>query len=174
MPNPNPNPKPKRLPPDPTGLRPVLELIEPFCRAHLTDEYLLICRSLAEKLAHKRPSPLTTGKSNLWACGVVRAIGWMNGLEDITSVPHLKFAFIDQSFGAFKGTGQAQSALIRKLVNMQPLDFRWTLPSRLAANPTIWLLRINGEMTDIRQSPRELQAAAFEKGYIPFIPADQI
>jgi hypothetical protein len=47
------------------------------------------------------------------------------------------------------------------------------LPSRLADNPVVWMLEINGLMIDIRQAPPELQRLAYEKGLIPFIPAER-
>jgi len=47
----------------------------------------------------------------------------------------------------------------------------WTLPSRLAGNPLVWMLEVNGLMIDIRQAPAELQQLAYEQGLIPFIPA---
>jgi len=47
----------------------------------------------------------------------------------------------------------------------------WTLPSRLADNPLVWMLEVNGLMIDIRRAPAELQQLAYEKGLIPFIPA---
>jgi hypothetical protein len=37
----------------------------------------------------------------------------------------------------------------------------------------IWMLEVNGLITDIRSCPREAQAVAFEKGLIPYIPADR-
>jgi hypothetical protein len=54
---------------------------------------------------------------------------------------------------------------------MGPLSPEWTLPSRLADNPMVWMLEINGLVIDIRQAPAELQRLAHEKGLIPFIPA---
>lgn len=49
----------------------------------------------------------------------------------------------------------------------------WTLPSRLADNPLVWMVQINGLMIDIRRSAPELQRLAHEEGLIPFIPADR-
>jgi hypothetical protein len=37
----------------------------------------------------------------------------------------------------------------------------------------IWILKVNGYMVDIRSMPREVQVIAFEKGLIPYIPADR-
>jgi len=46
----------------------------------------------------------------------------------------------------------------------------WTLPSRLAEHPAVWLLQVNGLIIDIRRAPVELQQLAFAKGLIPFVP----
>jgi len=35
------------------------------------------------------------------------------------------------------------------------------------------MLQVNGILVDIRRAPVELQRMAFEKGLIPFIPAEQ-
>src|SRR5262245_66386086 len=65
-------------------------LIDQFCREHLNDEYAVLCRKLAEKLARKRPSPLLHGKPETWASGIVRTIGWVNFLGDPSQTPHMK------------------------------------------------------------------------------------
>jgi len=53
------------------------------------------------------------------------------------------------------------------------LDPNWTLPSRLADNPIVWMLQVNGFLRDIRHAPREVQEIAFNKGLIPYVPADR-
>lgn len=53
----------------------IADLVDVFCREHLNDEYADLCRSLTEKLARKRPSPLVSGRPNTWASGIVRTIG---------------------------------------------------------------------------------------------------
>jgi hypothetical protein len=35
------------------------------------------------------------------------------------------------------------------------------------------MLEVNGFITDIRRCPREAQVVAFQKGLIPYIPADK-
>jgi hypothetical protein len=37
----------------------------------------------------------------------------------------------------------------------------------------MWMLEVNGFIMDIRRCPREAQELAFEKGLIPYIPADK-
>lgn len=160
----------------PEAVRPafekVVELIDGFCRAHLNDEYAVLCRKLAEKLARKRPSPLTRGKPETWASGIVRTIGWVNFLGDSTQTPHMKMTDVDEGFGVSPASGSAKSKAIRDLLKMRPFDPEWTLPSRMEENPLVWMLSVNGFLMDIRTAPREAQVVAFEKGLIPYIPAD--
>ena len=40
--------------------------------------------------------------------------------------------------------------------------------------PLIWMVGINGLSVDIRHAPRHLQESAFNKGLIPYIPADRM
>ena len=47
------------------------------------------------------------------------------------------------------------------------------LKSIVAQDPLVWMAEVNGMLVDIREMPREVQVIAFEKGMIPYIPADQ-
>jgi hypothetical protein len=178
---PVPNTKPKRKkkrtsPKRSDDVKEILEAIigmtDQFCRQHLNDEYASLCRQLAEKLARKRPSPLLRGKPTTWACGIVRTIGWVNYLDDPTTKPHLKLTAIDKEFGVAESTGQGKSKTIRTMFKIRSFEPDWTLPSRMDDNPRMWLLEVNGFSMDVRHAPREVQEIAFEKGLIPYIPAD--
>jgi hypothetical protein len=154
-------------------LRVIIGLIDQFCREHLNEEYAVLCRKLAEKLARKRPSPLLHGSPNTWASGIVRTIGWVNFLHDKSQTPHMRLADIDAGFGISESGGAAKLAAIRKMLKLHALDPNWTLPSRLEDNPLVWMLEVNGLLMDVRQAPREVQEIAFNKGLIPYIPADR-
>ncbi len=142
-------------------------------RAHLNEEYAVLCRKLAEKLARKRPSPLPYGNPNIWASGIVRTIGWVNFLHDKSMTPHMRLSDIDAAFGISVSSGAARLAEIRKLLKIQQMDPDWTLPSRLENNPLAWMVSVNGFLLDVRHAPREVQEIAFHKGLIPYIPADR-
>jgi hypothetical protein len=154
-------------------LRVIIGLIDQFCREHLNDEYAGLCRKLAEKLARKRPSPLLHGSPNTWASGIVRTVGWVNFLHDKSQTPHMRLGDIDAGFGISESSGAAKLAAIRKLLKIHQLDQNWTLPSRLEDNPLVWMLEVNGLLMDVRHAPREVQETAFNKGLIPYIPADR-
>lgn len=161
----------------PEDVRPAFDtiskMVDDFCRQHLNDEYVFLCRTLTKKLARKRPSPLLSGKPNSWACGIIRTIGWVNYLDDRSQTPHMKLTAIDKAFGVGESTGQGKSKLIRNMFKIRQFDHHWTLPNRMDHNPVIWMLEVNGFIMDIRRCPREAQKLAFEKGLIPYIPADK-
>ena len=152
----------------------VMKLLEPFCRSHLNDEYFVVIRRLLGVLARKRPSPLVNGTAAAWACGIVRTIGWVNFLDDPTQKPHMKMADVDKAFGVSSGTGQAKSKAIRDMLKMQSFDTDWTLPSRMANNPMVWMIQVNGLIVDARSMPSEIQEEAFRRGIIPYIPGEQV
>jgi hypothetical protein len=173
------SPKPKPTPKSPSkeekdeSLGVVRGLIDQFCQEHLNEEYAVLCRKLAEKLARKRPSPLLHGSPNAWASGIVRAVGGVNFLHDKSQTPYMRSTDIDHYLGTSPSSGAAKLAAIRKLFKMHQLDPNWTLPGKLDDNPMVWMLQVNGFMVDIRHASREVQEIAFNKGLIPYIPADR-
>jgi Domain of unknown function (DUF6398) len=56
----------------------IVALLDPCCAQHLNDDYAQLSRELAAALARKRPSPLARGKPEIWACGIVYALGTVN------------------------------------------------------------------------------------------------
>ena len=150
----------------------LIQLTDAFCRGFLNEEYAELCRKLAMALARKRPSPLLRGSLTTWASGVVRTIGWANFLHDLSQTPHLKLYSIDEAFGIAESTGAAKLKTIRTMFRIRQFDPKWTLPSKMDDNPRVWMLEVNGFIMDVRHAPREVQEMAFEKGLIPYIPAD--
>lgn len=154
-------------------LESVTALTDSFCRKQLNDEYADLCRKLAEKLARKRPSPLLKGRANVWAAGIVRAVGRVNFLDDRATQPYLSMRDIDAAFRVAQSTGQSKAKTVRDAAGIRAFDPEWTLPSQMDRNPMIWMLEVDGLPMDVRHAPRDLQAAAFERGLIPYIPADR-
>ena len=173
VPKPKPVPKPPSREEKDEALGVIVGLIDQFCEEHLNEEYAVLCRKLAEKLARKRPSPLLHGSPNAWASGIVRAIGGVNFLHDKSQTPYMRSTDIDHYLGTSPSSGAAKLAAIRKMLKIYQLDPNWSLPSRLEDNPMAWMLQVNGFMVDVRHAPREVQEIAFNKGLIPYIPADR-
>ena len=151
----------------------IIALTDAFCNRHLNEEYTQMCRRLASALARKRPSPLARGREEVWACGIVRTIAWANVLDNPSGSPYMKLIDIDPKFGVANSTGQGKCRAIKRMFGIGRLDVNWILPSRLGDNPLVWKVWINDEFVDIRQESREKQEAAFQRGEIPWIPADR-
>jgi hypothetical protein len=149
---------------------PIVRLTDLFCQAHLTHEYQMFCRKLAGVLARKRPSPITRGKPEVWACAIVRVIGWVNFLDDSSAKLHMKMTAIDKMFGVSSDTAQSKSKAIRDMLKIRQFDSTWTLPSGRESNPNAWMIQVNGFFLDARYLRREIQEEAHRKGLIPYIP----
>jgi hypothetical protein len=151
----------------------ITALVDAFCAQHLNEECRKLIQHAVGALARKRPSPLLRGKENVWVAAAIHAVGRINFLDDSSQTPHCKPKLIYEFFGIGESTGQNKSREIRDTLEMGPMSPEWTLPSRLADNPMVWLLQVNGLMIDVPQAPVALQRQAFDKGLIPFIPAER-
>lgn len=158
----------------PAAMRPhfdaIVHLTDAVCREHLTDEYADLCRRLAASLCRKRPSPVTRGRLEGWACGIAYAIGSVNFLFDPSEPPHLTAAELCALFGVGQSTGAARAGEIRKAFDMYQLDPAWTLPSKLDQNPLVWMIEGDGFIVDVRHTSREIQEQALRLGLIPYLP----
>jgi hypothetical protein len=158
----------------PAAMRELFESIahstDAFCNQHLNDEYKQLIRQALAALCRKRPSPLLKGQATAWAAGAVHALGMVNFLFDPAQTPHCQATAIWAHFGLGASTGQNHSKKIRDALGMSQMDPHWTLPSRMDANPLIWMLEVNGYLVDVRRMPLEVQDIAFAKGLIPYVP----
>ena len=150
----------------------IVAITDAFAAEHLNEEYAQLIRELVAGLARKRPSPIAKGHAKSWACGATHAIGLINFLYDSSQEPHIKPSDLYKAFGVAESTGQGKSKHIRDLFKMSQMDPDWTLPSRIAKNPMVWYIRVNGVIMDARHAPREIQEIAYENGVIPYIPAN--
>ena len=142
-------------------------MTDEFCERHLSAEYAELARAAIAALCRKRPSPLSRGRGEGWACGVIHALGVVNFLFDSEQSPHLTAREVYAGFGV---TGAAKSRAVREALGMGPFDSEWTLPSLIDANPAAWMVIVNGIVVDVRTMPRELQEAAYSQGLIPHLP----
>lgn len=150
----------------------IIALTNSFCEQHLNAEYAVLCRELAAALARKRPSPLVRGAHEIWACGIVYALGTVNFLFDKSQTPHTTADELCGAFGVSKSSGANKAKQIRDLFGMSQFDPDWCLPSKIDSNFRVWTLQLDGLIVDARYLPREIQEIAYAKGLIPYIPGD--
>ena len=151
----------------------VVALTDAFCRDHLNEEYRDLARAMTAALCRKRPSPLAAGQPRTWACAIVYTLGQLNFLSDKSSQPHMAMADLCAAFGVGQSTAAAKAKLIRDALHTNRMDPTWMLQSFVDQNPLVWMAEVNGLLVDLRDMPREVQQIAYEKGMIPYIPADR-
>ena len=163
--------KPEKIP---KQMQPIFDTItsltDEVCRTSLNEEYAELASQMIAALCRKRPSPLASGRSNAWACGVLFALGFVNFLFDKSSAPHMSATDLCSAFCVSKSTGSAKGKVIRDIFNIMQCDPNWCLPSQLDSNPIAWMIQVNGLMVDARMMPREIQENAYRKGLIPYLP----
>ncbi len=150
----------------------ITALTDAFCADRLNDECAQMIRAATAALCRKRPPPVATGAPASWAAGVTHAVGWINFAFDRAQSPHVTAAELYQAFGVAESTGQGKSKRVRDLLGMAMFEPTWTLPSRLADNPRVWMVSIDGFVLDARALKRDVQVQLHEAGLIPFVYAD--
>jgi hypothetical protein len=148
----------------------IVTLTNKVCEEHLDEEYAQLSRQAAAALCRKRPSPLSSGRVNSWACGIVYALGFVNFLFDKTQEPHMRADELCAAFGVAKSTGSAKSREVRDALDMIQMDPNWYRPSQMDDNIMAWMIMVDGLIVDARTMPLEIQEIAYEKGLIPYIP----
>jgi hypothetical protein len=101
---------------------------------------------------------------------VLSVIARANFLFDKTQVPHCTPDKLAKACGVSYSAAAAKARRIEDLLDIVPMDPRWTPPSRLRDNPLVWLIEINGVVLDARSLPKEIQEKAVAAGAIPFLP----
>ena len=151
----------------------ITTLTDAFCREHLNEDYRVLAQRMTAALCRKRPSPFAPGQPRTWACGIVYVLGQINFLTDPSTQPFMTTADLCAWFGVGQSTASAKARVISQALDTSRMNPEWSLPSLLDQNPLVWMAEVNGMLVDLRHMPREVQEIAFQKGMIPYIPADQ-
>jgi hypothetical protein len=142
----------------PAAMMPIYEtlvrLTDEFCEQHLNGEYAGLCRQMAAALCRKRPSPLVQGTHKAWGCGIVYTVGRVNFLFDRSQTLHMSASELRSYFGVGQSTASEKAKRIQESLKIYGFDPRWTLASRLADNPRVWQIMINGLVVDARDATR--------------------
>ena len=148
----------------------IAALVDEVCAEHLDDEYGALSRRVLAKLARKRPSPLVRGERSVWAAAALYTVGSINFLFDPSQEPHLRADELAMATGVAKSTMANKAALIRRTLQLGPLDPELCRRELLASHPYAWLVEIDGFVVDVRALPQPLQDDARRRGLVPAWP----
>lgn len=96
----------------------IAKVIEEYCDLKLNQGYKEVCLEVLAKLARKRPSPLVSGRTNTWACGIVYTVGAYNGVFDKSEPNHLVDREVADWFGIAMRTASSQMDKIDELLGL--------------------------------------------------------
>ena len=136
----------------------ITELATSFCAQKLNEEYFELAEKVIGKLSRKRPSPLLRGKEEIWAAGVIHAIGHVNFLYDKSFEPYITFDELNEYFGTKKSSVGNKSADIRKMFKMNRMsNFDFMTNSRKEDHPIFNTVMVDGFIVPISTIPEEYQ-----------------
>ena len=134
----------------------ITELATSFCVQKLNEEYFELAEKVIGKLSRKRPSPLLRGKEEIWAAGVVHAIGYVNFLYDKSFEPYTTFDELNEYFGTKKSSVGNKAAEIRKMFKMNRLsNFDFMTDSRKEDHPVYNTVMVDGFIVPVSSIPEE-------------------
>lgn len=136
----------------------ITKLAANFCAQKLNEEYFELAEKVIGKLSRKKPSPLLRGKEEIWAAGVVHAIGHVNFLYDNSFEPYITFDELNEYFGTKKSSVGNKAAEIRKMFKMNRLtNFDFMTDSRKEDHPIYNTVMVDGFIVPISSIPEEYQ-----------------
>lgn len=103
----------------------LLELTGALCDARLNADYKRLCKKAVERLAKQRPSPILRGKPEIWAAGIVHALGSANFLFDKSLEPYMSAGDIAAWFQVASGSASQKATAVRDTLRIAQLDPEW-------------------------------------------------
>jgi hypothetical protein len=78
---------------------------------------------------------------------------------------------LSAAFGVAKSTMSGKARQVRDLLRISHFSLEFQRADVAAQNPLAWIIEVNGLAMDARHVPPGIQAEAFRRGLIPYIPA---
>ena len=94
-------------------------------------------------------------------------------VEDRLKVVRVACVTADQlsaTFGVAKSTMSSKARQVRDLLRISHFSPEFQRADVAVQNPLAWIIDVNGLAVDARHVPPDIQAEAFRRGFIPYIP----
>ena len=142
----------------------ILKLTGDFCDRYINAEYRELCEKLVNKMSRKRDVPFLRGKIEIWAAGIIYALGQINFLFGSSSETQVRRNDICAHFGSSQSVISQKAKKIRDMFKItyfdddfstarskdeNPLKDFWMLENGLIVN-TDTLMKLMEKAADIR------------------------
>ena len=122
----------------------LIKMVSDFSEDFLDVEFKKLNVKLVEKLSRKREVPFKRGKLEIWASGIVYAIGQLNFLFDDSFEPYCTPDEICNYFKTKKSTTSNKARDIRKMLNLKIGDGEFSTERILKSNVR------SGDLTQVK------------------------
>jgi hypothetical protein len=113
----------------------ILGLIKGFTDEKLDEEYFELSKNLLMKLGRKREVPFVRGRLDVWAGGIIYAIGSINFLFDKSFEPYVPASEIADYFNAGQSTISSKAKTIKDLTKIGIFDSEFSTEHVKNNNP---------------------------------------
>lgn len=100
----------------------LLEKVSAFCDAHLDAGYKKLCTKIIEEMERMQPPPFMRGRLEIWAAGIVHALGSMNFLFDSSFEPYVSAGDIAAYFKVAPGSASQKASGVRDMFDLTPFS----------------------------------------------------
>ena len=136
----------------------LLNLIADFCAKKLNEEYLTLADKVIQELAQIDPVPFMKGKPEIWAAGIIHALGSVNWMFDGSNTCYTPAADINTFFGTNGSTTSQKATLIKDLLDIAHGDREFSTRDTIDNDPFAKLVMVDGMIVPVTMLPEELQA----------------
>lgn len=148
----------------------IATIIKPYCDEYLNEEYKELCLHALEQLSRKQPSPLSAGQPQLWAAGILYAVGQNNWLFDNRNQLHRTEKELVSPLNVTEDAAASRANEIRRTLQIDTGNSEWILPSALDGIPAMWKVMLEGAIVDARTQPLFSQLWMHSRNLIPYVP----
>lgn len=135
----------------------ILELVRDFCAQKLDEDYFYLAEKMVLKLGRKRSQPLAAGKPEVWAAGIIHALGTINFLFDKSTEPYTTVGDINEFFGTKSSTTGNKSKDIRDMLKLHYWDPEFSTQRMGESSPFNNLVMVDGLIVPINMLPEPYQ-----------------
>jgi hypothetical protein len=122
----------------------IIDLVSEYCDKNLDSEYKELCLRIIEKMSRKKIVPFSSGKIEIWAVGIIYAIGQINFLFDKSFLPYQSTDEICTYFNTSKSTASQKAKNIRDMFDLSYYDKEFSTKKMSDSNPLSDIVMING------------------------------
>lgn len=115
-----------------------------FCEKYLDDEYAELCEKLIRKMSRKRNVPYLSGRMDIWAAGILYALGRINFVFEPGDGPFTTRDELCAFFGTNKSTTSQRATKIMDMFKLTYWDDDFSTETNLENNPFSDLIMVDG------------------------------